>query len=157
MVHAITRKKSLVEKLAVEGLSISYSRLNKTQDNIMRQLCQQGLFTVTAIDNADDDPSSATAKCSFYGTSISVYQRNERNLPHKKFIYENKTHFKSTMPELPENYINIMPTKCGEPEFQSNKLQSKSFFLSESETRNEATAWLDTLQESVSAFFFQVI
>lgn len=33
----------------------------------------------------------------------TVHQRNESNLPHKKFIYENKTHFKSTMPELYTN------------------------------------------------------
>ena len=105
MVHAKTRKRSLVEKLAVEGLSISYSRVREIQDNITRQLCQyldegivcprnieKGLFTVAAIDNVDHDPSSATAKCSFHGISISICQRNERNLPHKKFIYENKTH-----------------------------------------------------------------
>lgn len=48
------------------------------------------------------------------------------------------------MPELPENHT-IMPAKCGKPEFPSNKLQSESFFPSESETRNEATAWLDAL------------
>ena len=52
-----------------------------------------------------------------------VYQctRNESNLPYKKFIYENKTHFKLPMPELPENYTNIMPAKCGKPEFPCNK------------------------------------
>ena len=94
--------------------------------------------------NVDDESSSATAKCSFHRTSISIYQRNERNLPHKKFFYENKTHFKSEMPELPENHT-IIPAKCGKPEFPSNKLQSESFFPSESETRNEATAWLEAL------------
>lgn len=53
-------------------------------------------------------------------------------------------HFKSEMPELPENHT-IIPAKCGKPEFPSNKLQSESFFPSESEARNEATAWLDAL------------
>ena len=132
MVHAKTKEKSL----AVEGLSISYSGVQEIQDNITKQLCQQyldegivcprnivkGLFTIAAIDNVDRDPSSATAKCSFHGTSISVYQRNEISLPHKKFIYKNKTHFKSTMPELSENYTNIMPAKCSKPEFPSNNL-----------------------------------
>ena len=106
---------------------------------------KKGLSPVPTIDNVDRNPSYAKAKCLFHGTSISVYQKNERNLPYKRFIYENKTHFKSTMPELPENYTNIMPAKSGKPELPSNKLQSKSFFLSESETRNEATAWLDAL------------
>ena len=106
-----------MEKLAVEGLRISYFRVQGIQDNITRQLCQpyvdegivcprnieKGLFTVAAIDNVDYESSSATAKCSFHGTSISVYQRNERNLAHKTFINGKKTRFKSTVPELPEN------------------------------------------------------
>ena len=52
---------------------------------------EKGIFTVAATDNVDHDLSS---KCSFLGTSISAYQKNEISLPHKKFIYENKTHFK---------------------------------------------------------------
>ena len=106
-----------MEKLAVEGLRTSYFRVQGIQDNITRQLChpyldegivcprniEEGLFTVAAIDNVDYDPSSVTAKCSFHETSISVYQRNERNLAHKTFINGKKTRFKSTVPELPEN------------------------------------------------------
>ena len=42
-----------------------------------------------------------------------------------------------------------MPGKCGKPEFLSNKLQSHSFFPTESETRIEATVWLDPLRKSV--------
>lgn len=63
MVHAKTRKKSFVEKLAVQGLGTPFSRVQEIQDNITRQLCQQyhgegivcpkniekGLFTVAAI------------------------------------------------------------------------------------------------------------
>lgn len=63
IVHAKTRKKSFVEKLAVEGLGTSFSRVQEIQNNITRQLCQQyhdegivcpkniekGLFTVAAI------------------------------------------------------------------------------------------------------------
>ena len=41
------------------------------------------------------------------------------------------------MSEIPENYTNVMPAKYGKPEIPSSKLQSESFFLSESETRNE--------------------
>ena len=42
-----------------------------------------------------------------------------------------------------------MQVKCGKPEFPSNKLQSKSSYTFEAETRNEATAWLDALRESL--------
>lgn len=78
-----------------------------------------------------------------------MYHRNDSNLSHKKFICENKTHFKSTIPDLRKNYTNIVPAECGKPEFRSNKLQLESFFQSISGTRNEATAWLEALQESV--------
>ena len=30
----------------------------------------KGLFTIAVIDDVDQNPSSATTKCSFYGTSI---------------------------------------------------------------------------------------
>lgn len=42
-----------------------------------------------------------------------------------------------------------MQVKCGKPEFPNNKLQSKSSYTFEAETRNEATAWLDALRESL--------
>ena len=107
-------------------------------------------------DYVDRGPSSDAAKCTFHRTSISVYHRNERNLPHKKFIYENKAHFKSTMPEFPKNCTNIMPAKRGKLKFPSNKLLSESFFPSESETRSEATAWLEALRESVEDTIIQL-
>ena len=43
MVHAKTRKKSLVEKLDLEGLSISYLRVQEIQGNTTKQHCQQYL------------------------------------------------------------------------------------------------------------------
>ena len=97
----------------------------------------------------DYGPCSAAAKCSFHGTVMSVYHKEDRNLPHKKFIYENKAHLMSTMPEFPKHCTNIMPAKCGKPKFPSKKLQSESFFPSDSDTRNEAAVWLEALRESV--------
>lgn len=107
----------------------------------MEQLCNFFIYWVRFYDgerylfkqiedHIDHGPSFATAKCSFHGTSKSL--RTDSNLPHKKFVYENKTQFKSTMPKLPQNYIHVMPAKSGKPEFLSNKLQSESFFPSES-------------------------
>ena len=75
-----------MEKLATEGLSISFLIVQEIQDNITKKLCQQylneeivfpkniekGLFTVAAIDNVDYDPSSTTAKYSFHGSIYSV-------------------------------------------------------------------------------------
>lgn len=89
-----------MEKLAVEGLGTSFSRVQEIQNNITRQLCQQyhdegivrpkkhrkRIIYGCRDCNVDDESSSVTAKCSFHRTSISIYQRNERNLPHKKFF-----------------------------------------------------------------------
>ena len=64
MVHSKTRKKSLVEKLSKEGLSISYKGVEEIESWITKRLCfkynedeiicplalQYGLFKVAAID-----------------------------------------------------------------------------------------------------------
>ena len=36
---------------------------------------KQGLFTITAIDNINHMPSSATTSSSFHGTMISIFQK----------------------------------------------------------------------------------
>ena len=86
MVHAKTRKKSLGEKLAVEGIKciIFKSTRNRRQyyvttlsavpwrrDCVPKKHKKKGLFTVAVIENVDNDPS-ATTKCLFHGTSISM-------------------------------------------------------------------------------------
>ena len=100
-----------MDKLAVEGLSISYSRVLVFQENISKKFCQQHLgegvvcsrnleerlFTVVVTDNVDHDVSSATDKCLFQGISTSVSQRNKSNLLRRKFVYENNTHIKSLL------------------------------------------------------------
>ena len=63
-------------------------------DNVVPRKLEKGLIIVPVIDNVVYDLSSATAKCFFHGTSISVYQRSKSNLPHNKFVYENKMHTK---------------------------------------------------------------
>ena len=52
---------------------------------------RKALLTVSTIDDVDHDPSSATAKFSFYGTITSMYQRNKIKLPYNEFGYGNKT------------------------------------------------------------------
>ena len=72
----------MINKLANEGLPVSYQRVREFQEEFQEfppQL-KQGLFTITAIDNIDHIPSSATASSSFHGTMISIFQQvtNER-------------------------------------------------------------------------------
>ena len=57
----------------------------------MSKKLRKALLTVSTIDDVDHDPSSATAKFSFYGTITSMYQRNKSKLPYNEFGYGNKT------------------------------------------------------------------
>lgn len=74
-----------------------------------------GLFTTAAIDNIDHNPSSTTAKDSFHGTGISLFQHPTANFSgierHRdeaspQSVPANK---KMTIPELPEFYTHIPP------------------------------------------------
>ena len=92
MIHSKTRKKGLIDELSTLGLSVPYKRVVEIQTNITKQLCkeyqdqetvcpprlQEGLFTVTAIDNLDHNPTSTTASKSFHGTGISIFQYTYR-------------------------------------------------------------------------------
>ena len=88
MLHAHTRKKELVDRLAHVGLSISYDRVLRLTAQMANSVCEQfhleqvvcppsmrgNIFTTAAVDNIDHNPSSTTAKSSFHGTAISLIQ-----------------------------------------------------------------------------------
>jgi len=68
------------------GISISHKRVLSLEDKIATSLCDQyeqdgvvlpacfnkELFTISAIDNLDYNPSSTTSQSSFHGTGISL-------------------------------------------------------------------------------------
>ena len=123
VVYAKTRKKSLVNKLCKEGISVSYVRVKQIETSIANQLCrkyhedeivcpatlQQTLFTMAAIDNIDHNPSSNTATTSFHGTSISVFQIPETPVQIDSFRLEESTNDLSRA-LLPSSYTEIRPT-----------------------------------------------
>ena len=88
MLHAHTRKKELVDRLAHVGLSISYDRVLRLTAQMANSVCEQfyleqvvcppsmrgKVFTTAAVDIIDHNPSSTTAKSSFHGTAISLIQ-----------------------------------------------------------------------------------
>ena len=88
MVHSRTRKKRRIEELNEYGLSISYKRILEIQNSITNQLyklhdvqrsvcpprLQENIFTVSAIDNLDHNPSCSTAKDFFHDIGISIFQ-----------------------------------------------------------------------------------
>ena len=125
MVHSRTRKKSIIEELNGFGLSISYNRILEIQNNISNQLCkfynvqrsvcpprlQENLFTVSAIDNLDHKPSSSTAKDSFHGTGISIFQFEPNQCETFKFDLSNSSNKNAISLNLPSYYTDVKSTK----------------------------------------------
>ena len=123
-VHAKTRKRHLVEMLHDHGLSIPYDRVL----NISAQLgdaavaryveegvvcppkLRKGLFSTSAMDNINHNPSSTTATTSFHGTSISIFQHttsgNQGEIREPILIKNTKV---KKVPELPDSYTNVYP------------------------------------------------
>ena len=141
LVHAKTRKKLLVEKLAAKRISISYLRVQDIQKMVTNQLCykfkkggivctlplRKGFFLNALIDNIDHNPSSTGEKSSLHSTSISF-------ILHPKFEVTRPNHFKleqdtNDLPTLtlPKSYNNIMLLIGGQPKYPvSNLLQQTS-------------------------------
>ena len=123
-VFAKTRKRELIDKLHENGPSVSYDRvleisgmLGETvikqhveEDVVCPPALRKGLFTTSAVDNIDHNPTATIARTSFHGTSISMFQHpsnenrgEERASPE---VTDSKTR---KVPELPEHYTNIAP------------------------------------------------
>ena len=79
---------------------------------------KNGLFTIAAIDNIDHNQSSSTAKSSFHGTSISIFQHPQANeVNNQIFKIDNKGERPSSKPTLPNHFTSILPIKSGRPEY----------------------------------------
>jgi hypothetical protein len=76
LLYAKTRKRELIDALFQHGICISYDRVLE----ISTQLLQKGLFTTSAVDNIDHNPSATTATISCHGTGISVFQHPSQKL-----------------------------------------------------------------------------
>lgn len=75
LVHSRTRKRDLVDTIAKNGIGVSYDRVQNVELSITKQLCKkyneerlvcppslkEGIFTTSAIDNIDHNPSSNTS------------------------------------------------------------------------------------------------
>ena len=119
-VHTQTRSKKLISELYQLGLSVSYDRILELEKQIASSLCEQtneiglvcprqlkhGLFTAGALDNLDHNPSSTTAKDSFHGTGISVFQfPTELNAGSPQVTVTLSTSAKCN--QLPESYTIV--------------------------------------------------
>ena len=71
-----------------------------------------GLFTTAAVDNIDHNPSSTTAKDSFHGTGISLFQHTTTDIPGNSqegvTMSQTAANTKSVV-ELPVSYTQVAP------------------------------------------------
>ena len=63
-------------------------------------------FTVSAVDNCDHNPSASTAKTSFHGTSISLFQSESSGEPQNDCVLNRNV---KKIPDLSESYTNVKP------------------------------------------------
>ena len=167
MVHCQTRKRDLVDKLFQLGLSVSYDRVLTISTCVANGLTEQytehgvvcppalrkNLYTTAAVDNIDHNPSATTAKDSFHGTGISLFQIRSRNSPGDSHVvpaFDETMCQSQTVKPLPESYTIIPPAVLIDkepaiPETNTELLQNTH---GESGVKKEFD-WLRHVQESV--------
>ena len=118
-----TRKRQLVDMLHENGLSISYTRVLEISAQLGeavvaqyvedRVVCppvlRKKLFITSAVDNIDHNPTATTAKTSFHGTSISIFQHpsSEQLGEEREAIKLNADVKVKKVPELPDAFTNV--------------------------------------------------
>ena len=126
LVHAVTRKKMLVDKLYRLGLSISYDRVMQISadlgNGVIAQYEEEGvvcpsklkksLFTTGSVDNIDHNTSSRIAKDSFHGTAISLTEHPTNDLEgigRNRVLINDDIPKRKTVSNLPDAYTVIEP------------------------------------------------
>ena len=116
-----------------------------TKEFVVPPQLRHGLFTVGALDNLDHNPSSTTAKGSFHGTGISLFQfptaANFGNVQSdiRPFFVDSKRNY-----ELPDSYT-IVPAMALKPASVSVSRLLNAPILKQgnlSNTESEGKNWL---------------
>ena len=104
MICNTIHRRELGDTLFHLGLSISYDRvldismdmanvaasLYESDGVVCPLILRNGLFTTGAVDNIDHNPSSNTARDSFHGTGISLFQNRENQVSNEEELSYNK-------------------------------------------------------------------
>lgn len=125
MIQTKTRKRELVDTLYELGMSISYDRVMNISTELGNKICtyyhkknavcppelKVGLFTKTAVDNIDHNPSSTSAHDAFHGTAVSLFQHpNKHNTGVRQAVaVQSDAHNKEKLACLPKSYTSIPP------------------------------------------------
>ena len=127
--HAHTHKRELIDNLCHVGMSISYDCvlwLSTDTGNTICKMCELekvvcpptirgNLFTTSAVDNIDHDPSSTTAKHTFHGTSISLLQHktSQDDRVVRNLISIERLSTSKSVHNLPHYYTDVAPVSTG--------------------------------------------
>ena len=125
LLFAKTRKRQLIDILHQYGICISYDRVLEVSSQLAEALVERyleeglvcptvlrkGLFTKAAVDNVDHNPSATTAKSSFHGTGISLFQHptGDNSGEPREMLHIAERPSAKKVPPLPESYINVRP------------------------------------------------
>ena len=110
-----------------------------------------GLFTSAAIDNIDHNPSSNTAKSSFHGTSISIFQHpdSEIEIPQANF----KSDFNDEQQlSLPDYYTNLPPTTNNSTQYTIQTANMEEI----QNVQDKLTQWLHQVTRLCSDEFIDI-
>ena len=139
-----TRKCTLIDCLAKQGVCITNQRVSQILNNITATCCknfntngivcpsplQSGVFTMVAIDNLNRNSSSNTSQDSFNGTTITVFQQStDQHLGNDnkiQFTPKKEDIDNLPTPQLSSAYTNIFPTPAAKPEAPVIKAAFKS-------------------------------
>lgn len=125
LLYAKTRKRQLIDALFQHGICISYDRVleisTQLGESVLSQfledgvvcpaVLQKGIFTTSAVDNIDHNPSATTATSSFHGTGISIFQHplSTDVTNSRKIEFDSKKPKSKAISCLPESHTNVKP------------------------------------------------
>ena len=152
------------------GLSISYDRLLQLENQLANSVCAHAnalglvcpstlrcsLFTASALDNLDHNPSSTTATDAFHGTGISLFQScTESNVGQlQSFELSSSSEIKDR--HLPESYT-VVPAVALKKESVSvpkgcNSIASRSVDGQLEGAKSQEISWLQHAEKLLERF-----
>ena len=124
MLPVHTRKRDLVDRLYGLGMSVSYDRVLHLSAQMGNDVCEQfhrehvvcppklryHVFTSSAVDNVDHNPTSSTSKDAFHGTAISLIQHPAYNgAGEDRSISVGVAPCSKSVGNLPQFYTDVPP------------------------------------------------
>ena len=121
--HSKTRSKGMIDTLHKMGLCVTYDRVLLMSSDLANaaithfesigavcpQSLKMGIFTTSAVDNTDHDPTSTSSHTSFHGTGSSLFQHPDAN--HEGIEQTRSPLGKSNRPitKMPTDYSIVCP------------------------------------------------